>query len=83
LAGLESRDVHISIHLPDVLNGVDDTGRRPGSEGVVGVERLEPGREGAGVAATDDHPVKLLAKFSRVLVVHSVDEVCQVSESLI
>lgn len=58
---------------------MDDTRGGPSTDGMVRVLRLEPGRESARVASTDDDPVSLAAED----LVLTINEACNVGQSLL
>jgi len=62
---------------------VDDTGGRPGTEDVVGLLALKPGRESTRVAATNDNPFRLGTVCSSEGFVLLIDEVGCVGKSLL
>jgi len=62
---------------------VDDTGGRPGTEGVVGVLALEPGRESTRVATSNHDPLRLDTVLGSEFNVLLIDEVSNISKCLL
>lgn len=71
--------VQVLVESFEVVDGKDDTARRPCPECMSRVLLLEPSNECAWIASTDDNPVRFTAEFFVLL----VDEVSNVGESLV
>ena len=71
------------IELFKVLNRVDNAGRGPGSNCVIGVLALKPSCKGARVASTNYDPIWLSLNFMLELKVFLIDKVSNICESLL
>jgi hypothetical protein len=71
------------IELVKVLNRMDNAGRRPGSNCVLGILALKPSCKGTRVASTNNYPIWFSSDFVLELKILLIDKVGDISESLL
>lgn len=68
----------VKIESSEVLNGVDNSWRGPGSNSMVWVNTFEPSGKSSGVASSDDNPLVISTEFW----VSCVNEMGNISQGL-